>query len=537
MSAKKNVSKAYIYTLCAICVIFCAYIFDTVYTEIRSSSIPFDTDEADHANPSLLLYTSLKHGSVSGVYEAITRQAFYPPAYSIVVAANYLISGPSFSSSRSPALFCFALYTLLIFIAVYKFLNQSPGPLAAICAALSVFAAVSSPISIENSALCMLELPGILTVTLCTLAFIHYEKVKVGYRGVLLVCITALLAFFTKYNFGIMCIPATLATLYFTSNGKFFSTTRLMAPLRAAAFFTCSIALWTVLTDSSAFKHFFIGHKSYDPRFSEKNIYFELNSWLTSYCLNWYFAAGILVLALIGAWSFRKRPTVVFSFFNVAFSAFILFLSTTNEERHFMVALPSMLFLGAVGAFTLLQRLSVRGAYVVSGILAALICYFSLSSITETKTKIRAQYEGEAAFSKLFQFIYEHTSPSGPVLLYGISDDFSIEALRWYFSLQSGKLYPQIKLDAYPYRDDKNFTALMRKRNLDRPYENPQFPKKPLQKVLDKNYYSYAVHINNTSKKQRFIKEGLEMKASLASRKTAALSEGSREIEIYKLQN
>jgi hypothetical protein len=512
--------KAFSYLLALLCILSSIFVFKLVYSEISASTVPFDTDESDHANPSLELYTAIKRGNAVGIYQSIVRQAFYPPAYSFAVASSYLISGVNLVSSRLPALLCFILYCILLVTAVFGFLKSEPNSNPAlICACLTLIFAVTSPITIFNSSLCMLELPGLVTVSLCLIFFLR--------GNALLAVLAGLLVFFTKYNFGIITIPAVLLTICLSRSIK--------EAIKYGILTIAAISLWVLLTDAESFIHFFKGHKSYAPLLSKENLFFEINSWLDIYSITYTTAAALLFLALIGGIKYFKRPAAMFAVFNTLFAFFVLALSTTNEERHFMVALPGILFLSGLGLNFFFEYCRPNFLKLIASSIFIFFAYHFYQGVPEIKNRLEVQYEGEPGFSDLFKFIYENTGTASPVLLYGVSDSFSIEALRWYFAAQSGKAYTEVSLDAYPYRDDKDFTARKRKRNRDKPFLDPKFPKSPLNSILEKSYYGYAVHILNKEKAQRFKKEGDELQATLAPKLINKSASGSHEVEVYSL--
>lgn len=500
------------------------YILSLLYSEISLSTVPFDTDEADHATPSLELYTSIINGNGSQIFRSITRQAFYPPLYSFFVSASYFLFSPTLFASRIPTLVCLVIYIFLLSAAAFVALKGSSTQSKLSTISLLGLLAITSPITLENSILCMLEIPGLLSVSFCLLAFSRFKNLDSN-KELLIAILCGLGVFFTKYNFGIITLPAIAATIFFQSG--------LRNTVKAGVLILLFLGLWSAVTDFSQFLHFFTGHKSYAPMLSQENIFFELNSWINSYCIHPVVASLVLCLSSIAAAKFFKAPVIKFALFNTLFAFLVLFLSTTNEERHFMVALPSLLFLGARGVNLLIEKaknFSILG----HPLIAASICILFIINLSAIEASLKAQFEGEPEFLSQFEFLFKNTG-NVPVLFYGISDDFSIEALRWYYAKSAKKLYTEVRLDAYPYRDDKNFTAKMRNRNIDAPYKIPGFPKKPLGRILEQNYYQFAVHINNTQKKQRFYKEGLEFKNILSGKLVSKSESKSRQIEVYRL--
>ena len=519
--------KIYSYFAFFIFLILSIYIFKLAGSEILNSTVPFDTDEADHANSALQLYQSFINFKAAEIWHAVTRQAFYPPLYSFLVAASYFFLSPDFVSSRLPALLCFIIYAVLLFSCVTLFFKKFPAyqKNSALLGSLAGILAVTSPITIFNSTLCMLELPGVLTVTVCIFFFIAFEKREKNSLN-LIAGLCALLVFFVKYNFGIISIPAVCAALFFRPNQTL--KERFTSSLSCLAFIISGLLIWILITDRGAFFHFFVGHKSYVSMFSYENIFYELNSWLHSYCINTFLAAVVLILAIIGGINFRADTAVLFAGFNTVFSFIVLFLSTTNEERHFMVALPGIIFLSALGAAYICLKFFKKSNQLILTCFCILPFLLFMTKREELHNELNSQFEGKPEYLSLFEFIYNNTGSNHPVLFYGISDDFSIETLRWYFAMSSKKLYSNVLLDAYPYRDDKNFTAKKRMRNLDKPYTDKTFPKKPLAKIISANYYGYAVYIKNLEKKQRFEEEGNEFKELLQNYKINSITSAGR---------
>ena len=510
---------------------------------VANEMTPFDTDEADHANAALELFTAISRIDLPQILEAILRQSFYPPVHSFLVTLSYFVHGVSFSSSRIPSVYCFASYILLLAVAVFQICKgiNTQNKFALTCIACAFTAAISSssPITIYNSVLCMLELPAMLTIVLILFYLNFKMSVTFSKKSILCLALFSLVVFFTKYNFGIMIFPALFCTIMLSKSELF--QARLKSSILYTVYVVLGLIIWTLLVDRASFFHFFVGHNSYDPLLSSENILFEIRAWFNSYCISSTIAGFILVCATIAAIKFWQIVSIRFSALLVLWSLFILVLSTTNEERHFMVALPALVYLSGCGFFILLAYLSSLSK--VNNLWLLIPCLFLVlfipplnNHLLELDRQISKQFEGEATSERLFSEIVRLTDARTPIIINGVSDDFGIEALRWYFSATENIYYSELAIDAFPFRDDKNFTARKRKRNLDRPYLDKNFPKKPFSRVIAQSYYKYAVQIKNLFKEQRFKKEAEDFKTSLVNYPQTVKRIGSREVTIYSLE-
>ena len=517
------------------------FVFYTIAVEVTESTSTYDTDEADHANPGLELYLALSNKDLSATYSALARQSFYPPLHSVFVAAGHFIFGePFLASSRLPSLVSFVLYTFLLIYCIRIFLLRNyaetgSNSFATAAAFLTGLAAASSPITISNSALCMLEVPGVFLTVVCIYAFVNFDNPSFKNFRIIFVALSGLSVFWMKYSFGIVTVPAVLMTVFLTSKpwrdfDEAFRNTAV-----CSAFIGIPIIIWLMQIDRDSFYHFFVGHRSYVPFWSKENFLFYFIAWMDSYGINKIVSISSLLLAVFGAIKFYKTPAALFCIFNTAIALLVFTVSTTNEERHIMVAIPSIFFLCGLGLYSTFQKFNAAIVMPLAILSTFAIALNTYQKIPEIKANLQIEFEGEPEFYQLFEFIFSLADPMKPVLFYGISDDFSIEALRWFVAKKTSRAYPQVEVDAYPFRDDKNFTAGKRKRNLDRPYKERGFPKKPLEEVIKRNYYHYAVHVHNYKRKQRFQKESQEMLELLQDRLKGEMQAGSRLVRVYSL--
>ena len=96
---------------------------------VIDTKIPFDTDEADHANSGLELYVAAYQKDVDSIWQAIVRQTFYPPVHSLFIALSYSLFGPSLFASRIPSVFFFLIYLIVVFVVTFLFLWNKKVPM------------------------------------------------------------------------------------------------------------------------------------------------------------------------------------------------------------------------------------------------------------------------------------------------------------------------------------------------------------------------------------------------------------------------
>lgn len=474
----------------------------SIYLPLKNLTIPFDTDEADHANAAIELYQSIRSGLWNNIVYAFQRQAFYPPLHSIGTAFVYFIFSPSWFSSRLPSLLFFVITACLLTICTYRasrslhknYLEQL------FATSITTLGFITSNIIIVHSALSMLELCGVFTISLCLYYLTkHEEDILYSRSKAFIFAVLCFLIFLAKYNFAIISIPGLFFAFLTPRERPYFGSSAIYAGI--AVILLC--AGWIFASSPTSFVSFLTGHPSYVPLLSAENIFFELNSWLFEYSVHPIAAALFLVLAFIGAKNYHL-PSVRASIGIILNSFVILFLSTTNETRHFMVAAPAIFFLAGLGAVSIIESSLARVAPLASGIIVTLLCLtLNTYSLNLIPRKIAKEMEGKPEYGRLQNFIVESIRPSGPTLFIGATDDFSIEGLQWIGAATWNLPYSKIEFDSFPFRADKDLTAQKRKRNRDYPFENLSYPKEPLEAVIRENHYKNIVTVRTLGSRDK----------------------------------
>src|SRR6187401_3154492 len=84
-----------------------ALVFWLIYTKLLIWRGPFISDEAVHALKALQFADDFQRGDWLGFILDSYRQVLYPPLHSWIMAAAYLVAGPSVLSAGTVGLFCF----------------------------------------------------------------------------------------------------------------------------------------------------------------------------------------------------------------------------------------------------------------------------------------------------------------------------------------------------------------------------------------------------------------------------------------------
>ena len=440
---------------------------------IHSVAIPFDTDEADHANPALELFYAVTSHSLTNIYHAITRQAFYPPLNSFFVALSYRIfAGPSLFASRLPEYLFLIGSICFTAVAGCRIGLKAKESLVWIWATIALLY-LESPVIQENSSLCMLEMLGVLiTAMMLYAATLPSRKTQLWSLSTLGFLLTL-----TKYSFAVMIVPSVFLWMLLTSDESKLFTKIKNISLPIFSYLVATIA-WVMTTRTDSVLKFFTSHPSYAPLLSAENIFFDLRSWVFYYQALPIIGAVCAALFIVSLFIQRPATQIRLSQLMAANSVGLLLLSSTNEVRHFIVAAPP-LWLIAV--------------YVLSHPLLTVTGYLRMH---EFKQVLITGLEGKVEYNDMINALIKNTDLSKPTLLMGTFDQVGIEAIQWYAAKEQSKPYTEMDFDLFPYREDKNVTQKIRSRNIDKWFIDPTFPK-DLHGVLHSHHYETLAMIRN----------------------------------------
>lgn len=505
--------------------------FFSLIERLSDVIIPFDTDEADHANAALDVYRSLHHPL--DFIEALRRQAFYPPVHSLFVTLSYLVFGPTLFSSRMPSLVFWLLSTANLFLLIsWSVRRHQPGlkvPLwpQLFGATLASYLFANTRLLMVNSLLCMLELCALFFVTLLLLC-LQRTEINGWTKRVYLPLILSLV-FLAKYSIGIMTLPGVFLAMLYKREER-----QQMLWLVPTTLGIC--LLWPLLSDPYSFWKFLVGHPSYSPVLSTDNLFFYPRAWASHYSINPSYAAVSVVLAGIGARSYWSQlPTRAASGIIIC-SLLVLSLSTTNEVRHIMSALPAMYYLVGLGISQIALWMWKRGHHILAAVLFTSLfaaCVLEVTKDQEQLPKyITRIFEGHHSYRRFHRLVVEQVHPKEQLIACGLNDQFGREALMWSIArTHPGVKYRDIRLDTYPFNPGLAQRRRERKRVVDLAYQDQTIPRAPFSAVIESGKYDKAI-LFRTVKNPR----NEECITALSAYPKAARAYGNRAVSVFNLK-
>ncbi|HMO01657.1 MAG TPA: hypothetical protein PKD37_03010 [Oligoflexia bacterium] len=456
---------------------------------IENQNFAFDTDEADHANAAYKIYFAFLNGGLLEFWEAIRDQAFYPPLFSIVSLPILLWLEPTVVSARAPSVLLWGASFVLMVLTARKIFTAKP-----LFGLIPLLFFLFSPLILSNAPLSMLETLGLFLTSLILYLSTLHRTLSFYVWGV----VFFLLAM-AKYSFAITIVPGALLALSLKEEAKKNLEDENCSKISFSVDYVGGVAFvfllllgsWLAVVDKSRVWHFVVGHPSYVSIFSWENFFYYFERIIDEYNSVTFSGALLLFLALSGGFFSRSVLYWRLAAFCSASAFGILFFSTTNEARHIMPAMPFIYMLAGLGAESLWCRFRKSRQLLILLLISALFLQ-AIKTIVEFKEIAKKELEGEDFFvdaqRKIIGFLKE------PILVNGVTDSFSLEALRWFLSVSSGNGYKETKIDSYPFRTDKNKTAKIRGRNTIPAFIFSQIPL-DLEKIVDKKYYQTFVSL------------------------------------------
>lgn len=491
---------------------------------VLTTPIPFDIDEANHALDGWEVYHALVSGDLRGLIQAVTGQAFYPPLFSLIIAAYYLVFGPGLFASRMPTVVNFAGLILGLFGITFYLVRRSfqarkeensPAVILALLGAgFTTALLITSPTIIRNSAISMLEITGALWVLPLMYLSAQLETLDRKHRWtpVLLAGLVVMLSFVTKYTFGLFFGLGLMAAIPSQTWPWKVSRRKWVETGVVAGIFSLFVVIWITITRRESMFLFFTDHPSYVPFLTVENLLFYPREWLTSYSISPFIGVLAFTLAggeVIAGW---KQLYVRVAAWSVLVALGILTISTTNEPRHILVVAPLVWILTGLRLAHIFQSLILQPRAAVNaslsvGLLLILFVDLSWDAVSQIQPEIIRSFEGETYYSAMQAEIIQNIDLTEPVLFIGdLDDQNNLLAYRWLAALELGRSTRELDIDHYPYRlYDRMMLRHNRRPQAHELVEN--FPHAPLTEVLDTGYYQTAVVSLNRKQANHFLEE------------------------------
>ncbi len=493
-------------------------LFGWLASVTASSPVPFDEDEAAHANAGLEVWSAVGRHDGPAALAALARQGFYPPAESLIVAASYALLGPTPAASRFPSVVLAVLHLVLVSGAAWAVLRHSgaagatsdpglAGAGAVTCAALLI----TSPIILLHACLCMLEPLALAGFGVLLVALDRAERAQRALggdgppsRAWYAVGLALALALLTKYSFGVVELAAVSLALAGRRGAMRRPDVWIARAVRSAGTALVVFATWLAVTDRASARYFFFGHPSYAPVASAQNLLFYPRAWAHEYFVSPAVGLGVLVLAGLGATRrWNRHVAVRVCVFAVIVSWVMLTLSTTTEARHGILMVPAGALLAGLGLAEAIEWLSgkltggARWSAVPLVASLAAVAAFAGPWAYGLPAAVRESLEGFPEYDGILSFVSRRVDPAQSILANGLFDQIGDAGLRWRVSRDArGRVsWHEVVLGSYPV--DPVLAEMSARRNfaVDALWADPVLARASLSMILATHRFRYVVQI------------------------------------------
>ena len=490
--------------------LLCITQLTAISRKVRTTIIPFDVDEANHATDGWEVYQALIGRSFYDLYRSVVDQSFYPPVHSIFVAISYALGGPTLAASRLPTLVNMALVLIIMVWLTMLLASEYTGRrisnwLLVTSAALTLAFAMTSEIFITNAVLAMVEMSGALLGLLLVLFSKRVVQTPCGcIRWWPLTCaaVVAVLTFLTKYSFGLFFLPGLLAGLVTATWPRRVTRSAWAAATVIAVVYLILLSGWWFATDHRRILLFFTDHPQYVPLASRANLFFLARIWFDGYSASWVFASLSILLAVVGIVRRWAQLAVRVAAWSILAGLVVLTISTTNESRHFLPLAPLVWLLAGLGLIEILHLLqrqtwgeAIRVIAVVT--MVALLTIEARRLIASLPARLTTSLEGVPAHTRLYIDALSRVNLNQPILLMGdLYDQNNLLAVRWQAATLTNQSTWALYIDYFPFEQYEH--------SLFRTNRKPQiastdltFPRNHLNEVIERRYFATIIEIKD----------------------------------------
>lgn len=405
-----------------------------------SGTIPFDSDEANHANLALRQYQDLEDGRLADFVRHSYRTGQFPFLHGWSIVPWFRILGAGEYSARVAQCAWFVAGAAAAGWAAWR---ASEGDRRATFVAASLFAA--SPMLATYAGVCMLETPGAAATAIALAVFASACRAE-GPRARWLHAATgfaALATWFVKLNYGLWIIPALAAGHVVRVVRASDRRAAVRDALVFAGVIAVVLAVWYSRAEQrAAFMGFLhnpaqaVSVETDDPTFRIPGLHpgnFSAYFPLVATEAHSHWVIGVLAF-LFCAWRARRALTEPVTAAAVACLAWTwLVLSMGFREyaqtRFIASALPALWIGGALGFADVLRGFSLPRwvRFVSVAVLAAAV----VAQAIRQPRRLAAEYEVGDEFAAVFSFLEAEIPPKASVLAVGYTDHTSARTLEW----------------------------------------------------------------------------------------------------------
>ncbi|MCG3134635.1 MAG: hypothetical protein HMLKMBBP_01949 [Planctomycetes bacterium] len=412
-------------------------------------SVPFDSDEANHANIGLRQWQDLREFRFADFLRHSYRTGQFPFLHGWSLVPFFAAIGQSEFAARIAQVAWYLAGVLATGAAAGRLAgdDKRAGGFAAALFALS-------PLLSSHAGLCMLETPGAAATAVALLAFVEaarYEGPR-RWRYDVFAAATVLAAYFVKHNYGIVLFPALLlgyaARLLFGDDRKraaagllvFTGTVAAVigawyaSPAQRAAFkgfLTNPAQTVALVEDAAAFRI---------PAFRTDNFTAYPSLVAVDYHVHWTVGAAVFALFLAGVWKlFRTRETAGVPAAAVLLGTWLMLSLGFREyalSRFIANALPGLWIVAALGAAPLLRKVPSTPAG--QGATALLLAGAFGAHVLMLPARMRDDLENDGRWAPVFAAVLEKLPRPADVLVVNYTDAVSARTLEWRLATRPG---------------------------------------------------------------------------------------------------
>jgi hypothetical protein len=420
-----------------------------------SRDVPFDSDEANHANLALRQFQDLRDGRLADFLRHSYRTGQFPFLHGWTVLPSFALFGTTLFAARVAQCAAFVVGVAATGWAAFR---ASGGDRRAAAIGASLFAA--SPLLATYAGLCMLETPGAAAtaVALAVFAEACRDDVPRGWRWPALVAAAALATYFVKLNYGLWVAPA-IGLGYVV---RWLRDRSRREGLRDLAIYAGTgvlvLAIWySTQGQRAAFMGFLhnpsqaVSVESDDPTFHLPGIkpgnfaaYFGLVA--SDYHTHWIVGVAVFAAFVWGARHALRRPAVMASVACLLWTWLVLSMGFREYPlaRFIATALPALWIVAAVGAADLLRRFP-DNRWILSAATASL--GLGLGALcARLPSALESEYEVGTEFVPVFDFLAGAVPKKASVLVVGYTDHTSARTLEWRLSVRDGGAWRDVNV-------------------------------------------------------------------------------------------
>lgn len=411
--------------------------------------IPFDSDEANHANIGLRQWQDLREFRFADFLRHSYRTGQFPFLHGWSLVPFFAALGQTEFAARIAQVAWYLVGVLAT--------GAAAGRLAGDDKRVGGFAAAlfaMSPLLTGHAGLCMLETPGAAATAVTLLAFVEaarFDGARAWRRDVL-VALCVLATYFVKHNYGIVLFPAVLlgyAAMLVPSGGRKRAASGLVV---FTATIAGTLAAWYASPSQRAAFRGFLTNPAQAVAVVEDDAAFRIPAFLpdnftaypplvaVEYHVHWTVGIAVFLLFLAGLWRLVRirEPAGVPA--AAVFGGTWLMLSLGFREyalsRFIANALPGLWIVAAVGAAPLLRRIPATSAG-QRGTALLLLAGFGAHALM-LPARMKDDLENDGRYAPVFAAVVDRIPRPADVLVVNYTDAVSVRTLDWRLATRPG---------------------------------------------------------------------------------------------------